>query len=176
MSEFLSRLGGAALNQMKGAPLDRILNGLMEGRPGLSGLQALLKRLRDGGLHDQVESWVGPGQNQPVTAEQLGQALGEREAAQLARQGGMEPQGLLALLAGALPMLVNALTPEGRLPADDEGLHQAAQQAGFGSLLASVTGRDNTAQQRPVRDEGGNATDGIGPGFDYGMAPDDPGR
>ena len=65
MSEFLSRLGGAALNDMKGTPLDRILNQLMGGQPGASGLQALVDRLRGAGLGDRVESWIGSGENRP---------------------------------------------------------------------------------------------------------------
>ncbi len=44
MSEFLSRLGAAALNDLKGTPLDRILNHLMGGRPGASGLEALVEQ------------------------------------------------------------------------------------------------------------------------------------
>ncbi len=41
MSEFLSRLGGAASNDLKGTPLDKVLNHLMGGQQGASGLEAL---------------------------------------------------------------------------------------------------------------------------------------
>ena len=56
MSEFLLRLGGAALNDLKGTPLDKILNHLMGGQQGASGLEALVEKLRSGGLGDRVES------------------------------------------------------------------------------------------------------------------------
>ncbi len=41
MSGFLSRLGGTALNDLKGTPLDKVLNHLMGGQQGASGLEAL---------------------------------------------------------------------------------------------------------------------------------------
>jgi uncharacterized protein YidB (DUF937 family) len=37
----------------------------------------LIARLRQGGLDQEVESWLGPGPNLPVTPEQLRAALGE---------------------------------------------------------------------------------------------------
>ena len=116
MSEFLSRLGGAALNDMKGTPLDRILNHLMGGQPGASGLQALVDRLRDAGLGDRVESWIGTGENRPVQPQELERAFQGKEADSMAHEAGMERPGLLALLSQVLPKLVDAMTPEGHLP------------------------------------------------------------
>ena len=116
MSEFLSRLGGAALNDMKGTPLDRILNHLMGGQPGASGLQALVDRLRGAGLGDRVESWIGSGENRPVQPQELDRAFPAQEADRMAHEAGMERPGLLALLSQVLPKLVDAMTPEGHLP------------------------------------------------------------
>jgi uncharacterized protein YidB (DUF937 family) len=116
MSEFLSRLGGAALNDMKGTPLDRILNHLMGGQPGASGLQALVDRLRGAGLGDRVESWIGTGENRPVQPQELDRAFPGQEADRMAHEAGMERPGLLALLSQVLPKLVDAMTPEGHLP------------------------------------------------------------
>ena len=42
----------------------------------LGGLGGLLDKLQKGGLADAANSWVGPGQNQPVSPGQLGSALG----------------------------------------------------------------------------------------------------
>ena len=85
MSDFLSRLGGAALNDLRGTPLDRILNHLMGGQAGASGLESLVNRLRSGGLGPQVDSWISSGRNEPVEPRQLGMALGDREVDQMSR-------------------------------------------------------------------------------------------
>ncbi len=88
MSEFLSRLGGAALYDLKGTPLDRILNHLMGGQQGASGLEALVEKLRDGGLREQVESWISTGNNRPVAPQELERALGGGRPARVERRGG----------------------------------------------------------------------------------------
>src|SRR5215210_900476 len=95
MSEFLSRLGGAALNDLKGTPLDKILNHLMGGQQGASGLEALVEKLRDGGLREQVESWISTGSNRPVAPQEVEEALGEGETDRLASSTGVERPGLL---------------------------------------------------------------------------------
>src|SRR5262249_328221 len=47
-----------------------------EGSGLLGGLGGLLDKLQKGGLGNVVNSWVGPSQNQPVSPNQLGPALG----------------------------------------------------------------------------------------------------
>ena len=64
----------------------------------------------------QVNSWVGPGQNQPIQPGQLGGALGQDVLNQLSQRTGMSQQELLNQLAAALPQLINHLTPNGRMP------------------------------------------------------------
>lgn len=120
MSEFLSRLGGAALNDLKGTPLDKILNHLMGGQQGASGLDGLVEKLRQGGLREQVESWISTGTNRPVAPEELDRALGPGEADRMASSAGMERPGLLALLSQMLPRLIDGMTPQGRLPGKGE--------------------------------------------------------
>ena len=140
MSEFLSRLGGAALNDLKGTPLDRILNHLMGGQPGASGLQALVERLRGSGLGDRVDSWISTGENRPVAPQELEQALGPRETEQLAQESGMERGGLLALLAQFLPRLVDGLSPQGHLPGREEEMPQGGLSGMLGSILGQLGG------------------------------------
>ena len=41
----------------------------------LGGLGGLLNKLQQGGLGNETKSWVGSGQNQPVSPSQLGQRL-----------------------------------------------------------------------------------------------------
>ena len=135
MSEFLSRLGGAALNDLKGTPLDKILNHLMGGQPGASGLEALVGKLRNGGLREQVESWISTGPNRPVAPQELERALGEGETDRLASEAGTERPGLLAVLSQMLPRLIDGLTPQGRLPTQGE-----MPEGGLGGMLRQILG------------------------------------
>lgn len=116
MSEFLSRLGGAVPDDLKSGPLDRILNHLTGGQAGTAGLQALIGRLRGAGLGEQVESWIGTGENRPVQPGELERALPGGEADRLAQEAGMTRPALLALLSQVLPKLVDAMTPDGQTP------------------------------------------------------------
>jgi uncharacterized protein YidB (DUF937 family) len=82
----------------------------------LGGLGGLVDKLQKGGLGSVVNSWVGPGQNQPVTPGQLGPALGPDIIKTLAQKSGMSEEELTKQLAHALPGVVDKLTPAGRLP------------------------------------------------------------
>ena len=87
-----------------------------EGAGGLlGGLGGLLDKLQKGGLGDVANSWIGTGQNQPVTPKQLGPALGPDIIKTLARSG-LSEEELTKQLSQILPGLVDKLTPAGRLP------------------------------------------------------------
>jgi len=88
-----------------------------EGAGGLlGGLGGLMDKFQKGGLGDVVNSWVGHGQNQPVTPGQLGPALGPDIIKTLAQRSGLSEEELIRQLSQALPGLVDKLTPHGRLP------------------------------------------------------------
>jgi uncharacterized protein YidB (DUF937 family) len=82
----------------------------------MGGLSDLIGKLTAGGAAPQVNSWVGPGQNQPIQPGQLGGALGQNVLNELSQRTGMSQQELLNQLAVALPQLINHLTPNGRMP------------------------------------------------------------
>src|SRR6516162_9150660 len=69
-----------------------------------------------GGLGNVINSWVGPGQNQPVSPNQLGPALGPDIIKTLAQRSGLSEEELTRQLSQVLPGLVDKLTPNGRLP------------------------------------------------------------
>jgi uncharacterized protein YidB (DUF937 family) len=88
-----------------------------EGTGGLlGGLGGLLGKLQQGGLGDVANSWVGSGQNQPVSPGPLGSALGPNIIKTLAQQSGISEEELTKQLAQVLPGVVDKLTPNGRLP------------------------------------------------------------
>src|ERR1700740_2097201 len=88
-----------------------------EGAGGvLGGLGGLLNKLQQGGLGDVAKSWVGTGQNQPVSPGQLGSALGPSIIQMLAHESGMSEEEITKQISQVLPGLVDKLTPAGRLP------------------------------------------------------------
>ena len=91
-----------------------------EGGGLLGGLGGLLDKLQNGGLGNVVNSWVGPGQNQPVSPNQLGPARGPDIIKTLAQRSGLSEEELTRQLSQVLPGLVDRLTPSGRLPTSGE--------------------------------------------------------
>ena len=80
------------------------------------GLGGLVNKLQQGGLGDVVNSWVGSGQNQPVSPGQLSSALGPSILKTVSQMTGISEDDLTKQLSQVLPGVVNGLTPNGRLP------------------------------------------------------------
>jgi uncharacterized protein YidB (DUF937 family) len=94
----------------------------------LGGLGGLLNKLQQGGLGDQTKSWVGPGQNQPVSPSQLGSALGPNIIKTLSQMTGVSEDELTKQLSQGVPVIINTLTPNGRLPTVAELSQMMEQQ------------------------------------------------
>jgi uncharacterized protein YidB (DUF937 family) len=109
-SGALFRGGGAGQSASTGAQPTSDGGGL------LSGLGGLLSKLQQGGLGSATNSWVGSGQNQPVSPNQVGSALGPSIIKTLSQQTGLSEDELTKQLSQVLPGLVDKLTPNGRLP------------------------------------------------------------
>jgi uncharacterized protein YidB (DUF937 family) len=84
-------------------------------RTNFGNLQGLVAQLQQSGLGPQVQSWLGNGQNLPVTPEQLRGALGSDQVRALAQQFGVDPDAALKLLAQHLPGVVDQASPNGAL-------------------------------------------------------------
>jgi uncharacterized protein YidB (DUF937 family) len=84
------------------------------------GLGDLMKQLQQNGLGDQADSWVSNGPNKQVAPGDLANALGADEIDQLSSQSGLSRDDLLQGLSQYLPDVVNHLTPDGRLPSENE--------------------------------------------------------
>lgn len=122
---LLDSVLGAALGggqQQSGtAALIHVVAGLLAnagqgGANGLGGLAGLAEQFQRGGLGDVMNSWIGTGQNQPVSPDQLGSVLGDDLLDKLTRQTGLNPGDLLGQLSQVLPQMVDQATPEGRIP------------------------------------------------------------
>ncbi|WP_426702885.1 YidB family protein [Rhodanobacter sp. Col0626] len=89
------------------------------------GVQGLISMLQQHGLGGAVQSWVGTGTNQPVSGDQLGQALQNGGMGSLVQEAagklGVDPNVLLGGLSKVLPHAVDHMTPDGQVPAQGEG-------------------------------------------------------
>ena len=121
ISTALGPKSGSGLSSPIAMPLMALLASKMA--PGASaqqnpvgGLGGLLDQLRQNGLEQAVNSWIGAGQNHPVSPTQLHQALGQDRVDELAEQTGLPHDDLLSQLSKILPGVVDKLTPNGQLP------------------------------------------------------------
>jgi uncharacterized protein YidB (DUF937 family) len=80
----------------------------------------LLDQFKNAGKGDAATSWVGTGQNQPISTQDLSQVLSPEQIAFLTQRSGLSREELLAGLSEHLPALVDKLTPDGRMPTADE--------------------------------------------------------
>jgi uncharacterized protein YidB (DUF937 family) len=101
-------IGGAV-----GAEMVSVVNGLIAKHGGLTGM---MQQFQAQGFGDTIKSWVSTGPNQPISADQLHQAVGPDLMAQLAAKVGMTPQDLAAKLSTVLPQVVDTMTPGGVVP------------------------------------------------------------
>jgi uncharacterized protein YidB (DUF937 family) len=100
-------------------------SGMAAGAGGLGGLLTgglgdLLKQFQGAGKGDVAKSWVGTGQNEPITPTDLGKVMTPEQTDFLMARTGLSREELLAGLSEQLPKAVDHLTPEGRLPTPEE--------------------------------------------------------
>jgi uncharacterized protein YidB (DUF937 family) len=84
------------------------------------GLGDLLKQFQQTGHGEVASSWIGSGQNKAIAPKDLSEALGSNQINGLMTQTGLSRDELLAGLSEQLPRVVDHLTPDGRLPTEQE--------------------------------------------------------
>ena len=99
---------------------------------GLGGLGGLMAAFQKNGMGDVMQSWVGTGQNLPISPDQLQQVLGSDMVDSIAKQLGISQGETSSGLASLLPQLVDQLTPQGQVP--QNGLGDLA------SIMQALTG------------------------------------
>lgn len=98
-----------------GLPAGDVVGGLNELIQSQGGLGGLITKLGQGGLSDSAASWIGGGANQAISAEQIAQVLGNSPIAAFAQRLGISTDQAAQVLASALPVLIDRLTPGGNL-------------------------------------------------------------
>lgn len=117
---LFDQLGQAATGMLgqtgNNNPLLQAVIGLLAQNSSAGGLAGLVEAFRKNGLGDIVNSWVGTGQNLPISPEQVRQGLGSDLLTHLASQAGLSTEAVGGQLASLLPGLIDKLTPGGKVP------------------------------------------------------------
>ena len=139
---FLNDLLGGGQGTTAGAgSLISLAGDLIQKAGGVQGLVAMLQQH---GLGEAVQSWVGNGANQPVSGNQLGQALQNGGLGSVLEEAasklGVDQDQLLGQLSQVLPHAVDHLTPDGQVPAQGQGggLDLGALEGLAGRLLGGL--------------------------------------
>lgn len=131
-----------------GGSIGKLIAPVMEMIQNNGGLQALVARLQDSPIAGQVNSWLGSGQNEPVSGDQVAEAVGPENVEQIAQQSGMSTDEVKGGLSQLLPNLVDKFSPGGQIPGADQvqdlvknipGAEQVQGQ--LGSMLGGLFGK-----------------------------------
>src|ERR1700747_3151334 len=80
---------------------------------GISGLQQMFEQKGLGGV---ISSWIGTGQNLPISAEQLQSVLHCDVLQNIVAKTGLDQTQVASVLSQVLPHIVDQLTPNGQVP------------------------------------------------------------
>jgi uncharacterized protein YidB (DUF937 family) len=144
MSGLLGQLlGGLFAGGQPGSQPAAIANVIQQimagGGGGSNGVAALVSRFEAAGLAQPAQSWVGTGQNLPVSSNDLTKVFSQNEIQGWAQQAGTSPDAILKVLAEALPKAVDHVTPQGQVPT------QTADLSGMLAKFLGTSGQTGTA-------------------------------
>ena len=114
-------LGGIIGMLASNPQLVHIVTGMLSNDGGQGGLGGLVSKFEQAGLGGAMRSWIGGGPNEPVSGEQIKDALGSGTLSDIAAKLGVNPDDAAAQLSQLLPGLINHLTPQGEAPAQGLG-------------------------------------------------------
>jgi uncharacterized protein YidB (DUF937 family) len=124
LGNMLGGAGGRQAAPANSGGLGGMLGGLLGGAAGGTalngGLRNLLQDMEDNGQGQAARSWVGTGENEAIAPNDLARAIGADDIEAVSRETGMPRDELLSQLSQHLPEFVDRLTPDGRLPSDEE--------------------------------------------------------
>jgi uncharacterized protein YidB (DUF937 family) len=113
-----TQVGGEGSDWLSG--LEKMIAGGAAGSILSGGLGELVKKFQQTGQGQVAQSWIGPGSNRPVAPEDLEKAIGADTLDALSQRTGIPRDRILAELKEHLPSTVDTLTPEGRIPSEQE--------------------------------------------------------
>jgi uncharacterized protein YidB (DUF937 family) len=132
LDSILGAASGKTDASGQATPLVGILGGLLAQS---GGLQGLANKFSQSGCGGAFASWVGMGENQSISSDEIQKCLGSQQVQALAAKMGIDPAQASNLLAEFLPKVVDKLTPAGKV--DPNADHQQGLAAMIPSLLQS---------------------------------------
>ena len=105
-----AKLAGSSVNSILDQAISLINN------PATGGLPGFIEAFKNKGLGDIVSSWIGTGENKPISPDQIKQALGSDKIQQIAERLGISKDLASQHLSELLPQIIDKLTPSGKLP------------------------------------------------------------
>jgi len=138
---ILGAVSGKTEGSGGAAQLIGVLGGLLAQSGGLEGLA---NKFAQSGQGSAFQSWVGVGENQPISNNQIQNVLGSEQVNALAARMGIDPAQASNFLAEYLPKIVDKLTPAGKI--DPTADHQQGLAALLPSLLQSLGGQSSSGQ------------------------------
>ncbi len=117
LDNVLKAAGTASANDGSQSSLGSAALSMLANQSG--GISGLAEQFAARGLGHVVSSWIGTGQNLPISPEQLQNVLGSEQVQALAAKVGISPEAVKSGLAQILPQLVDHLTPNGEVPQGD---------------------------------------------------------
>lgn len=120
LEQMLSGATGHANDTPTGALVRSLFHGLPGGMnsSGVGGVAGLLNQFEMAGYGDIIQSWIGTGENKPVTPEQLRQIFGADRIKAMSQGSDLDADTLLMQLSMLLPGMVDRMTPGGHLPGE----------------------------------------------------------
>jgi uncharacterized protein YidB (DUF937 family) len=134
MEEVLAMAGSSGAQQGQHATALTAIMAYINS-PQVGGIAGLQSMFQQGGLGNIVSSWIGNGQNLPVSASELQNVLHGGALQQAAQQAGMDPSQLTGMMSSLLPHLVDKLSPNGQVP-DASTLQKMMQSLGASGASA----------------------------------------
>ena len=136
LDSILGAVSGKTEDSGGDAQLIGVLGGLLAQSGGLQGLAS---KFAQSGQGNAFQSWVGMGENEAISSNQVQNALGSDQVKALAAKMGIDPAQASGFLAEYLPKIVDKLTPAGKI--DPGADHQQGLAALLPSLLQSLSGQ-----------------------------------
>jgi len=134
MGLFDSVIGAVTGELNQRGDLTHVIGGLLADNSELGGLNGLIQKFNQAGLSEHVQSWIGRGENLPISAEQITSVLGDGAIGKIANKLGIDPSQLSGQLSQLLPGMIDKLTPHGVSP--EGGLGSSGELMGLlGGLL-----------------------------------------
>ena len=145
MMGFFDSILGAVTGKTDGSGGAAQLIGVLGGLLAQSGgVQGLANKFAQSGQENTFQSWVGMGENEAISSNQIQNVLGSEQVNALATKMGIDPAQASSFLAEYLPKIVDKLTPTGKIdPAAD---HQQGLASLLPSLLQSLAGQSSGDQ------------------------------